>query len=165
MEQASSEVPIKFIDGTIDNGCDSMISKVESYNDGGHAGDTGEGAHIKQLQLVCGAWSQIDNSAGLLVDHLKATQQWQSTLFLFLTSNTGCEGSSGQHQQGYTESNIRASAFMSGGYLEHTLSATRKLPFRYLHTYMYIFMHCVNHILNSAPPPPSFSFLLDIYIG
>jgi arylsulfatase I/J len=118
---APIEVEAKYIDGTIDNGCDAIADDATLGN---------------KRKLLCGMISQLDNSAATLMAHLKQTKQWENTIFTFVSDNGGIEshGSSNMPFKGgkgtFYEGGIRVPAFMAGGYVEKNLAANSVSPYR-----------------------------------
>jgi arylsulfatase A-like enzyme len=118
---APMEVESKYIDGTIDNGC-NLIAYDETL-----------GNNRKKL---CGMMNELDDSANSILGHLISTDQWKNTLFTFVSDNGGIEshGSSNYPFKGgkgsYYEGGIRVPAFLGGGYMESSLSNNQVKPYR-----------------------------------
>jgi hypothetical protein len=94
------DVPSKYTDGTVDNGCKQDETSLQGSSSGEinkNLEEQGDDSLLSpsrsRLKSMCGALSQLDKSAGKIVNHLKSTNQWKSTVFIF-TSTNGVDTSS-----------------------------------------------------------------------
>lgn len=115
------QVEDRYVNGSLPTGCNSITS-----------GGPHNGNRIK----LCGMMAMLDESAKTLVTELSAVGRWESTVFVFLSDNGGIEshGSVNSPLRGekgfYFEGGIRVPAFLSGGFVQHTLSTYGSRPYR-----------------------------------
>jgi len=89
-QHSPDQVPSRFVDGSIDNGC-----------------------HDHQSRSFYGMMSHIDHSVSSLVSHLKSSKQWEHTLFAFVL-NLG-PGSTNRCQPAFLSGGFLKTSLVSQG--------------------------------------------------
>jgi hypothetical protein len=84
-----------------------------------------------------------------LVSHLKATNEWDNTVVVFIGDNKYSDTAGqrrshpfatevlGRGRGGFFEGDVRVPAFISGGFVETSLLAAGTAPYRYVHSHMH----------------------------
>ena len=113
------EVPARYTDGSVANGCSSIVSASSR----------------SMRQGLCGMINQLDDGASAVEGVLRDRGLWEKTVVVFLSDNGGitAHGSLNLPYRGekgtYFEGGIRAPAFLGGGYTELALAAGGWLPY------------------------------------